>query len=65
VTGLVPSVVENLGDSRRFWKFYTRQFTDREFAVIMIVGIGIADVDKIVALGLDVWGKKQVLDVHQ
>ena len=46
-------------------EFYTRQFTDREFAVIMIDGIGIADVDNIVALGIDIWGKKQVLGVRQ
>ena len=31
----------------------------------MIDGIGIADIDNIVALGIDIWGKKQVLGVRQ
>jgi transposase-like protein len=31
----------------------------------MIDGIGIAGVDNIVALGVDVWGKKQVLGIRQ
>lgn len=46
-------------------EFYVRQYADSEFAVIMLDGIGIADVDNIVALGIDVWGKKQVLGVRQ
>lgn len=46
-------------------EFYSRRFDDREFVVIMIDGIGVSDVDNIVALGIDVWGKKQVLGVRQ
>jgi len=45
--------------------FYTRRFDDREFVVIMIDGIGVSDVDNIVALGVDIWGGKQVLGVRQ
>ncbi len=46
-------------------EFYTRRFEDREFVVIMIDGIGVSDVDNIVALGVDIWGKKQVLGLRQ
>jgi len=45
--------------------FYTRSFAGQEFVVIMIDGIGVSDVDNIVALGIDIWGKKQVLGVKQ
>ena len=46
-------------------EFYARRFDDREFVVIMIDGIGVTNVDNIVALGIDVWGKKQVLGLRQ
>lgn len=46
-------------------EFYIRRFEDRGFVVIMIDGIGVSDVDNIVALGVDIWGKKQVLGVRQ
>ena len=46
-------------------EFYARRFDDHEFVTIMIDGIGVADVDNIVALGIDVWGKKHVLGVRQ
>jgi transposase-like protein len=45
--------------------FYNRRFEAHQFVAIMIDGIGIADVDNIVALGVDVWGKKQVLGIRQ
>jgi len=46
-------------------EFYARRFDGQEFVVIMIDGIGVSDVDNIVALGVDVWGKKHVLGVRQ
>jgi len=46
-------------------EFHTRKFDQQEFVVMMIDGIGIADVDNIVALGIDIWGKKHVLGVRQ
>ncbi len=46
-------------------EFYIRRFEGREFVVIMIDGIGVSEVDNIVALGVDIWGKKQVLGVRQ
>lgn len=45
--------------------FYSRRFDEREFVIIMIDGIGVSDVDNIVALGIDVWGKKEVLGLRQ
>lgn len=50
---------------KRLEQFYCRQFDAQEFVVIMIDGIGISDVDNIVALGIDIWGKKQVLGLRQ
>ncbi|MBU6451849.1 MAG: transposase [Cyanobacteria bacterium REEB67] len=38
--------------SKRLEEFYARRFDDREFVAIMIDGIGVADVDNIVALGI-------------
>lgn len=46
-------------------EFYNRRFEAHEFVAIMIDGIGIAGVDNVVALGVDVWGKKQVLGIRQ
>ena len=46
-------------------EFYDRRFDDREFVVIMIDGIGVAGIDNIVALGVDMWGKKAVLGIRQ
>jgi putative transposase len=51
--------------SKQLADFYTRRFDDQEFVVIMIDGIGVTDVANIVALGVDVWGKKHVLGVRQ
>jgi len=51
--------------SKQLEQFYTRRFDDQEFVVLMIDGIGISDVDNIVALGIDIWGKKHVLGVRQ
>jgi putative transposase len=51
--------------SKRLEQFYTRRFDDQEFVVLMIDGIGISDVDNIVALGIDIWGKKHVLGMRQ
>lgn len=51
--------------SKQLQEFHTRKFDQQEFVVIMIDGIGIADVDNIVALGIDIWGKKHVLGVRQ
>ncbi len=50
---------------KRLEEFYARRFDDREFVVIMIDGIGVADIDNIVALGIDAWGKKTVLGIRQ
>ncbi len=49
----------------RLEEFYTRRFDEREFVVIMIDGIGVADIDNIVALGIDIWGQKTVLGIRQ
>lgn len=46
-------------------EFYSRRFDQREFVIIMIDGIGVSDVDNIVALGVDMWGKKEVLGLRQ
>ena len=46
-------------------EFFNRSFHDREFVIILIDGIGVADVDNIVALGVDIWGKKTVLGIRQ
>jgi transposase-like protein len=46
-------------------EFYARRFDDREFVVIMIDGVGAGDVMNVVALGIDVWGKKSVLGIRQ
>lgn len=51
--------------SKRLEEFYARRFDDQEFVVIMIDGIGVGDINNIVALGIDVWGKKHVLGVRQ
>lgn len=51
--------------SKQLQEFHTRKFDEQEFVVIMIDGIGISDVDNIVAMGIDVWGKKHVLGVRQ
>jgi transposase-like protein len=51
--------------SKQLEDFYTRRFDEQEFVVIMIDGIGVSDIANIVALGVDVWGKKQVLGVRQ
>ncbi len=51
--------------SKQLEEFYSRRFDDREFAIIMIDGIGVSDVDNIVALGVDIWGKKEVLGLRQ
>ncbi len=45
--------------------FYSRRFDEREFVIIMLDGIGVSDVDNIVALGVDIWGKKEVLGLRQ
>jgi len=50
---------------KRLEEFYARRFDDREFVVIMIDGIGVGDIDNIVALGIDDWGKKMVLGIRQ
>ncbi len=50
---------------KRLEEFYARRFEDHEFVAIMIDGIGVADIDNIVALGIDVWGKKTVLGIRQ
>ncbi len=76
--GTIDQVVEGHGVSKsavsrravkeagkQLAEFYNRRFTDQEFVVIMVDGIGIADVDNIVALGIDIWGKKHVLGVRQ
>jgi len=46
-------------------EFFNRSFHDREFVIILIDGIGVADVDNIVALGVDIWGKKTALGIRQ
>lgn len=51
--------------SKQLEQFYTRRFDGQNFVVIMIDGIGVSDVENIVALGVDIWGKKQVLGVRQ
>lgn len=51
--------------SKRLEEFHTRRFDDREFVAIMIDGIGVANIDNIVALGIDVWGKKTLLGIRQ
>jgi len=76
--GTIDQVVEGHGVSesavsrravkeagKQLAEFYNRRFTDQEFVAIMVDGIGIADVDNIVALGIDIWGKKHVLGVRQ
>ncbi len=50
---------------KRLEEFYARRFDDRGFVVIMIDGIGVDDIDNIVALGIDAWGKKTVLGIRQ
>lgn len=51
--------------SKQLEQFYSRRFDDREFVIIMIDGIGVSDTDNIVALGIDIWGKKEVLGLRQ
>lgn len=51
--------------TKQLEEFYSRRFDDREFVIIMIDGIGVSDVDNIVALGVDIWGKKEVLGLRQ
>lgn len=51
--------------ARQLEEFYSRRFDDQEYVVIMIDGIGIDNVDNIVAMGTDVWGKKHALGVRQ
>lgn len=51
--------------AKKLEEFHTRRFDDREFVVIMIDGVGAGDTMNIVALGIDVWGKKTVLGVRQ
>jgi len=76
--GTIDQVIEGHGVSRsavsrravkesakQLEEFYTRRFGEQEFVVIMIDGIGVGDIDNIVALGVDVWGKKQVLGIRQ
>lgn len=66
--GISRSAVSRRGiaeASKQLELFYSRRFDDREFVVIMIDGIGVSDVDNIVALGIDVWGKKEVLGLRQ
>lgn len=76
--GTIDQVIEGHGVSRSavsrravkeasklLEEFYARRFEGQEFVVIMIDGIGVADVDNIVALGIDVWGKKHVLGLRQ
>jgi transposase-like protein len=76
--GTIDQVVEGHGVSKsavsrrsvkeaakQLGEFYNRRFTEQEFVVIMMDGIGIAEVDNIVALGIDVWGKKHVLGLRQ
>jgi transposase-like protein len=46
-------------------EFYARRFEDQEFVVLMMDGIGISEVDNIVAMGIDIWGKKHVLGIRQ
>jgi transposase-like protein len=46
-------------------EFYARRWDNHEFVVIMIDGIGVGEIDNIVALGVDIWGKKQVLGIRQ
>lgn len=76
--GTVQDVIDGHGISRsavsrrgvreagkQLEQFYSRRFEDREFVIIMIDGIGVSDVDNIVALGVDIWGKKEVLGLRQ
>jgi putative transposase len=76
--GTVDEIIEGHGISRsaisrrgvreatkQLEEFYSRRFDDREFLIIMIDGFGIGDVDNIVALGIDHWGKKEVLGIRQ
>jgi transposase-like protein len=66
--GISRSAVSRRGvreAGKQLEKFYSRRFDDREFVVIMIDGIGVGDVDNIVALGVDIWGKKEVLGLRQ
>ena len=50
---------------KRLEEFYDRRFYDHEFVAIMIDGIGVAGIDNIVGLGVDVWGEKTVLGIRQ
>lgn len=66
--GISRSAVSRRGvreATKQLEQFYSRRFEDREFVVIMIDGIGVGDVDNIVALGVDIWGKKEVLGLRQ
>ena len=66
--GISRSAVSRRGvleASKQLEQFYSRRFDNREFVVIMIDGIGVSDVDNIVALGVDIWGKKEVLGLRQ
>src|SRR5262249_36129581 len=76
--GTVDEIIEGHGISRssvsrrgvreaakQLEEFYSSRFDDREFVVIMMDGIGVGDVDNIVALGIDIWGKKEVLGLRQ
>jgi transposase-like protein len=76
--GTIDAVVDGHGISRsavsrrgikasaaRVAEFFNRRFEDREFVIILIDGIGVAGIDNIVAMGIDVWGQKTVLGVRQ
>jgi putative transposase len=66
--GISRSAVSRRGvreASKQLEQFYSRSFENREFVIIMIDGIGVSDVDNIVALGADIWGKKEVLGLRQ
>lgn len=76
--GTIDAVVDGHGVSRsavsrravkeagkQLEEFYARRFDDQEFVVIMIDGIGVAGIDNIVAMGIDIWGKKHALGIRQ
>ncbi len=76
--GTVDDIIEGHGISRsavsrrgvreaakRLEDFYSRRFDDREFVIIMIDGIGVGGIDNIVAMGVDIWGKKEALGLRQ
>jgi putative transposase len=66
--GISRSAVSRRGvreATKQLEEFYSRRFENREFVIIMIDGIGVSDIDNIVALGVDIWGKKEVLGLRQ